>query len=537
MWQVIAYRGSAPIAREAGVALDVFIGYSRVDEEAAAAIQQYLTREGFDCYRDVTNIAGSEEWVKAITQAIRDCHVYVTLVSRNSVESDQVGLELTFGKKHKKPFVPVFLSRDFLLPDEVDYLLGNRQYIYAEPSLEAALPKVAEAVRRNVDRSRHKTAYEDEGGVRARATYHHEVDVAADTLGLPLGEFGEGVASARGRVYVLTSKPGHYVGSLLNALPVTSEFVVEAQVRRTAGPDAEWFGFEFGASWPGNYYQFLLDGRGALRIARHLDRVWTDLLCHEPLRWLQTHEVPNTLKVVRKEGTFHVFVNGLHAATVGDFEIRSGRPGLTLGRGITIEFAGLCIDGVSLKDVCTKALDYWNRLDTRQGRELLAYVATYEPAYKLPDMALDVSHMLLETRPDRRESVILAIGSGVTAQLHDRVPAERLREEINRKGRNHLVRWAALVTDTALLNETLYLECPVIAIGGPLVNKFTAIFEKDLPRDSAATERMSICHNMARADKRMAVWGPDAGDTSDAVELLIASGLLDRFLETVWTHK
>jgi hypothetical protein len=132
------------------VALDVFIGYSRVDLEAAEAIQQYLSSEGFDCYRDITNIPGSDEWVKAITQAIRACHVYVTLVSRNSIESEHVGLELTFGKKHKKPFVPVFLSRDFLLTDEVDFFLGNRQYIYAEPPLEAALPKIADAVRRTL---------------------------------------------------------------------------------------------------------------------------------------------------------------------------------------------------------------------------------------------------------------------------------------------------------------------------------------------------------------------------------------------------
>lgn len=88
------------------------------------------------------------------------------------------------------------------------------------------------------------------------------------------------------------------------------------------------------------------------------------------------------------------------------------------------------------------------------------------------------------------------------------------------------------MTDTALLDETLYLACPVIAIGGSVVNKVTAILEKELLRDSMSTERMSIHHNMAGGDRRMAVWGPDAGGTADAVELLIASGLLDRFLDS-----
>jgi hypothetical protein len=101
------------------VARDVFIAYSRLDSEAAEAIERYLTGEGLQCYRDVTNIPGSDEWVKAIAQAILDCHAYLMIVSRNSVASDQVGLELTFGSRHKKPFVPVFLSDGINLPDEV----------------------------------------------------------------------------------------------------------------------------------------------------------------------------------------------------------------------------------------------------------------------------------------------------------------------------------------------------------------------------------------------------------------------------------
>ena len=98
-----------------------------MDPQQAAAIKQCLSKEGFVCFMDIDTIPGSEEWVRAIAQAIRECHVCVTVVSRYSIESEHVVLELTFVRKRKKPFVPLLLSRDLRLPNEVDFLPGNRQ--------------------------------------------------------------------------------------------------------------------------------------------------------------------------------------------------------------------------------------------------------------------------------------------------------------------------------------------------------------------------------------------------------------------------
>jgi hypothetical protein len=46
---------------------DVFIGCSRSNSSSAAAIQAALEQAGLHCYRDVTNIAGSDEWRAAIS--------------------------------------------------------------------------------------------------------------------------------------------------------------------------------------------------------------------------------------------------------------------------------------------------------------------------------------------------------------------------------------------------------------------------------------------------------------------------------------
>ncbi len=540
------------------MAHDVFISYSRLDSEAASAVERYLANEGFDCYRDVTNIPGSEEWIKSITQAIRECRVYLALLSKNSLESEHVVLELTFGKKHKKAFVPVFLADNLEVPDEVDFLLGNRQYTYAKPSLKAALPKIGDAVHRSVDRSRHADAYEDEAAVRARATYGHDADFGVDALGLPLGERESEITSVRAGAYLFTSRPGHYAAHQLTSLPVTAEFVLEVSIRRTArsGPsvaqqlgappisgrfaleslvnqtivfNGEWAGFEFGANWPGDYYQFLLDDKGALRIARHVNREWTDLLYRERTKHFRIGDEANVLKVVRKERRFHVFVNGLYAVTVDDFDIRTGRFGLTIGRGITVEFAGLRMTGVDLESVCRKAVAHWDRLEMIEARRLLTYVAQYDAAWKLSGMDLDAGSMLLENRPDRRESVIVVIGASVSAQIRDRIAAERIREEINKRGCDHPHRWAAIVTDTAVLEERLYLECPVIAVGAPEANKVTARFLKALPAAAEVPEKQaSVYHNVCEGERRMALWGPDAA------EALLSSGVLDRFLSMIW---
>jgi hypothetical protein len=519
------------------MAHDVFIGYSRDDLALAGRVRDYLAGEGVQCYLDVTSIPESAEWVEAITSAIRDCHAFVVILSKSSVASPYVERELHYGVQNQKRFVPVSLSRDIILSGTVQFFLGNLQHIYADQSIEASLPAIAAAVRRALNRSKNEAAYADEEDVRRRCNFHREVDFTSDRVGLPVGEMTEAIATVNGSSYVLTSKPEKYFGHRLDALPVTSEFVVEVRMRKASGLETEWSGIEFGESWPGSYYQFLLSGAGALRIARHLNRMWMDLIHNEYSPHVRKKDAPNELKVVRKDAMIHFFVNGLHAATTEDFSIRTGRPGLVIGRDIRVEFASLRINGVSLKTVFADGLDHWNKLEMRPATGLLNYVAKYDPTFKTPQ-TVEVAHLLRERRPDRDESILIVTGSWFVAHLNDGPHAERLRDEINRRGRSFPFRWSAVITDTGLLNDEgqVLLQCPIITIGGPIANKVTAAL-KELPRITTGKEAVCVQHNMNSGDRRIALWGPRQEDTAEAVDYVISSKLLDQFLGMIWVDR
>jgi hypothetical protein len=512
---------------------DAFISYSRRDSEVAGRIQEHLTGAGLVCYRDVTDIPGSDRWVEAITEAIERSHVIVAILSGNSVVSDHARREIHFTIGSNKPIVPVLLSRDLALPKVWQFYLSELQYLFADQSLEDALPRIAEAAGRVIDRSRHKLEYDDEADVLRRGNYDQKVEPAGGRLGLPQREFPEGVAGVEGGAYVLQSRPGQFFGHRMDALPVTSEFVFEAQVAKTTGPDEECFGFEFGAGFPGDYYQFLLNGAGILRISRHLEGRWSDLVIAPVEHRASAAGGANLLKVVRKGEAIHVFVNDLHVASTNDFTVRTGRPGLVVGRDIRVEFSRVGVRGVGLEAVFRNALDCWSKLETRAAKESLEYVARYDSGFRVSDW-LDAGSLLREIQPDRHHSVLIVIGAWAVAQFNDGVHAERLRDRINRRGRPHPFRWAAIVTDTVLMQDPRFLECPLIAVGGPAANQITTRLQEQLPRVAVGRENISVQHNIGSGDRRMALWGPLAADTAEAVEYAISSGLLDEFLKTIW---
>jgi hypothetical protein len=242
---------------------------------------------------------------------------------------------------------------------------------------------------------------------------------------------------------------------------------------------------------------------------------------------------PNLLKVVRKGESIHVFVNNLHVASTSDFAVRTGRPGLVVGRDLRVEFSHINIRGIALEGVYREALDHWNKLETHTAKESLAYVARYDSGFKVSDW-LDAGHLLQEIQPDRKDSVLIVIGAWAVAQFNDSVHAERLRDEINKRGRPHPFRWAAIVTDATLIRDPKYLECPVISVGGPAANQITSTLQEQVPRVAIGRENIYVHHKIEFGARRMALWGPLEVDTAEAVEYAISSGLLEEFLKMIW---
>ncbi len=247
---------------------DVFIGYSRHDSAAAEAIQKCLTNAEISCFRDATHIVGSDEWVKVITAAIEECHVYLAILSQNSVASKYVAKELAFTTNFGKPYVPVVLTREVELPKIIRFHLGDIQQIVAVPSLEAVLPQIATITARVVDRQKHRTEWADRDDVVNRSSYDHRIDCAVNGCGLTDFTNSRGTGRIERGGYAFSSKPNQYLGTHLKHLLITSEFVLEAGLQHCTGPLDEWFGIEFGQSFPGDYYQFLLNGNGAVHLSK-----------------------------------------------------------------------------------------------------------------------------------------------------------------------------------------------------------------------------------------------------------------------------
>lgn len=518
---------------------DVFIAYSRKDARFAEAVDAYLQRRGLSCYRDVKSIPGSAEWMTEITAAIDGCHAVMAILSPDAVLSDHVKREVAIAAEANKGFVPVWLSEDIKLPQNMRYALAGHQRVMAIASLDEALPSVEAAAWRTVDRSRNRAAYDDESSLREadRITHSREVNFALDRCGLPLGEFDCGTATIEGGAYVMQAKPRDYLGFELTALPRSSEFILESRIAKLEGPDDSWFGFEFGERFPGDYYQFLLNGQGSVRVSKHRNRVWRDLACHRNVRQCGTGNTDNSLRVIRKGPGIHVFVNGRHALSVADRDIHSGGLGMVVGWGIRAAFRDLSVSGVSLGAIFDKAIGYWRNLQVLEARELLRYVQEFEPAYKHPGWTTSIGQLLWETRPDRRKSVLIVVGYQVSPQLHDGLVAARLREEINRRGHPQDLECAFVVTDTGLLEEEVFLECSLIAIGAPSSNKLTRVIADKLPLDAASTAEVRVQHDLAKGDRRVALWGGAGEETVKAADLFLSSGLLDRFLSMLWERQ
>jgi hypothetical protein len=510
---------------------DVFIGYSRRDSASAAAIQAALEQAGVRCYRDVTDIADSDEWRAAISAAISESHVFLALISKDSLASPYAGREMALAFDAGKRLMPVLLAvPETAIAGDVGFFIRGLQYIYARPTLKLALPGIVSTAVRLVDQSKYKTAYEAEKRVKSRANLTVSLDFGADRMGLPIGVLDAGTARLERGVWIGTAKPGEYFGHHLDKMPEATEFVVEVRIQKLDGPDDDWFGLEFGQSWPGDYFQFALNGNGSFKFAKRVNETWREEFRVDNLPAAEIGGRPNLLKVVRCEKSIHVFVNQLHAATLEDGDVGTGRLGVLIGKGMQVGFSKLQIHAVDPARLFTHAMDLWNRLEMREARGLLGYLSRFGSGEQMAS----ASELLCQVWPDRHETVLIVIGALMDALLHDQAPAETLREFVNRKGDKTGHRWATVVTDAALLDEPKYLDCALIALGGPLANRITADLQPHLTIDPACAGRLMVQHHMESGDRRLAVWGPTVKDTANAADFLISSGMMDRFLKLIW---
>ena len=92
---------------------DVFLSYSRNDQDAATLLHTQLQRAGLSVFKDDEKIRWSDVWLDRLQEAVDGCSAFVVLVGRDGVRrwigaETQVALSRYFGRHGDKERLPIF---------------------------------------------------------------------------------------------------------------------------------------------------------------------------------------------------------------------------------------------------------------------------------------------------------------------------------------------------------------------------------------------------------------------------------------------
>jgi hypothetical protein len=116
----------------------VFVSYSRSDSKRIKRLIDILEEAGHQVWIDRAGIKGGEVWRHKIVNAINNSDVMVLVLSRHSIESDNVRKELDLAESEKILVIPVEIEA-VTIPPDLRYQLVGVQHInlYADYSVGA----------------------------------------------------------------------------------------------------------------------------------------------------------------------------------------------------------------------------------------------------------------------------------------------------------------------------------------------------------------------------------------------------------------
>ena len=90
--------------------MQIFISYSRRDNEFARGLHDKLGNAGFDIWRDETSIRANDDWTEAIASGLASSDVMIVVLSNASMASEAVRKEWFYFIEEKKPIVCLWLE-------------------------------------------------------------------------------------------------------------------------------------------------------------------------------------------------------------------------------------------------------------------------------------------------------------------------------------------------------------------------------------------------------------------------------------------
>lgn len=107
---------------------DVFVSYSRQDNDKVQALTGKLRSAGVHLWMDVRNIDGAAMWGEEIVNAVANSKVLLLLVSKTSVASQNVVKEVLLASERKGHILPIDLEPTEI-PGSLKYALAGIQHI------------------------------------------------------------------------------------------------------------------------------------------------------------------------------------------------------------------------------------------------------------------------------------------------------------------------------------------------------------------------------------------------------------------------
>ena len=107
---------------------DVFISYSRENQQEVIKLVEYLRGKGLSVWMDESDIHGATLWTKEIVEAIRACSLFILAISRHSTSSKNVVKELALASEREKIILPVYFEQ-CEIPETMEYQLAGIQNI------------------------------------------------------------------------------------------------------------------------------------------------------------------------------------------------------------------------------------------------------------------------------------------------------------------------------------------------------------------------------------------------------------------------
>ncbi len=124
---------------------DVFISYKSDEINEALRVRHSLEKKGISCWMAPDGIPGGSSYAVEIPKAIKECAVFVLVLSHKTQASKWVPKEIDQAINLEKVIMP-FMIEDFVLRDDFSFYLSNVQRYNAFESWEESMALMAERI-------------------------------------------------------------------------------------------------------------------------------------------------------------------------------------------------------------------------------------------------------------------------------------------------------------------------------------------------------------------------------------------------------